>query len=99
MAVADANYKFVLIDVGAPGRHCDSRVFKNSPMGHHLEGGTLNLPGPVRLPRSNKVAPHVFVGDEAFQLREDFLRPYPAQGLTPEARVFNYRLSRSRYGF
>lgn len=98
MAVVDSHYKFVLVDVGAPGRHSDGGVFKNSSFGRLLEEGTLDLPGPHRLPKSQKVAPHVFVGDEAFQLRPDFMRPFPGKGLTPSTRVFNYRLSRARYG-
>ncbi|KAG0437581.1 hypothetical protein HPB47_017379 [Ixodes persulcatus] len=63
-----------------------------------LENGTLNLPDLGKLPRCQdpRLAPHVFVGDEAFQLRPDFLRPYPAKDLTGEKRVFNYQLSRGR---
>lgn len=38
----------------------------------------------------------MFVGDEAFPLRRDLMRPYPGT-LTPgPERTFNYRLSRAR---
>lgn len=99
MAVVDSGYRFVLIDVGAEGRQSDGGVFKASDFGQALENGTLNLPDLGKLPRCQdpRLAPHVFVGDEAFQLRPDFLRPYPAKDLTGEKRVFNYRLSRGRY--
>lgn len=40
--------------------------------------------------------PFVFIGDEAFPLMENFMRPYPRDGLNSEKRVFNYRLSRAR---
>ncbi|KAM7289538.1 protein ANTAGONIST OF LIKE HETEROCHROMATIN PROTEIN 1-like [Ixodes scapularis] len=98
MAVVDSGYRFVLIDVGAEGRQSDGGVFKASDFGQALENGTLNLPDLGKLPRCQdpRLAPHVFVGDEAFQLRPDFLRPYPAKDLTGEKRVFNYRLSRGR---
>lgn len=96
MAVVDANYKFVMVDVGAPGRHSDGGVFKACAFGKRLEHQMLDMPGPATLPKSAKVAPHVFVGDEAFQLREDFMRPFPGKHLDSKRRVFNYRLSRAR---
>lgn len=65
-------------------------------MGQCLEAGGLHLPELARLPSSNVVLPFAFLGDEAFQLRPDFLRPYPGRGLTDERRIFNYRLSRAR---
>lgn len=99
MADVDNNYQFVLVDVGAPGRQSYGGVFKNSLIGCHLENGTLGLPGPARLPRTSIAAPHVFVGDDAFQLRSDFMRPYPGVGLSSEMRTFNYRLSQARYAF
>ncbi|XP_070389473.1 uncharacterized protein [Dermacentor albipictus] len=95
MAIVDASYRFIMLDVGAAGRHSDGGVFKASSFGRQLGNEDLNLPVPAGLPNSNNVAPHVFVGDEAFQLRPDFLRPYPGKHLTPTQRVFNYRLSRA----
>ena len=40
--------------------------------------------------------PYVFVGDETFSLRADFMKPYPQKELNRERRIFNYRLSRAR---
>ncbi|KAH7978276.1 hypothetical protein HPB49_004951 [Dermacentor silvarum] len=65
----------VIIDVGAQDRHSDGGVFKATSFGKDLKKNCLNLPAPARLPRSNKVASRIFVGDEAFQLRQDFMRP------------------------
>lgn len=96
MAVVNSQYRFVLIDVGAEGQQSDSGVLKASAIGRHLESGTLGLPGMSTLPGTNTAAPHVFIGDEAFQLRTDFLRPYPARELTTERRIFNLRLSSAR---
>lgn len=96
MAVVDASYRFLMVDVGAPGRHSDGGVFKNCSFGRQLENGALDIPGTAELPNSTKVAPHVFVGDEAFQLRTNFLRPFPGKSIGPSQAVFNYRLSRAR---
>ncbi|XP_064479087.1 uncharacterized protein LOC135392300 [Ornithodoros turicata] len=62
-----------------------------------LEAGGLGLPPPRRLPGSSLEAPYVFVGDEAFQLRPDFMRPFPGTDLDDTKRVYNTRLSHARY--
>lgn len=98
MAVVDSEYRYVFIDVGAEGRQSDGGVFKNCKLGKALQNKELNTPPPARLPGATGVtAPYVFVGDEAFQLREDFMRPFPAKQLRDDRIVFNYRLSRARY--
>ena len=97
MAVADANLRFVAIDVGAYGKEGDSTVFRDSPLGKKLYSGILNLRKPRCLSGTEMhPQPFVFVGDEAFKLNTHLLRPFPARNLTPLRRVFNYRLSRCR---
>ncbi|KAL1469720.1 hypothetical protein MTO96_040904, partial [Rhipicephalus appendiculatus] len=96
LAVVDSDYKFVIVDVGAYGKQSDGGVLEQSKFGHRLEEGKLHLPRDLALPNTSHSAPCVFVGDEAFQLRTDFLRPYPGRGLEGAERIFNYRLSRAR---
>lgn len=98
MAVADANYYFISVDIGAYGSSIDSTVFKNSAFGKKLEGGQLMLPSPRRLPKdeNGEKMPYVFVGDEAFTLSEHIMRPYPRRNLSRTQRVFNYRLTLAR---
>ncbi|KAL4705107.1 hypothetical protein ACJJTC_006430 [Scirpophaga incertulas] len=63
LAVADANYCFTTIDVGAYGREGDSQIFKISNFGKRLLNGTLNIPDDKVLPNSNdEQLPFVFVG-------------------------------------
>ena len=97
MAVADANLHLVAINVGAYGKEGDSTVFRDSPLGNKLCSNTLNLPPPRCLPDTNENPQHfVMVGDEAFKLSTNLLRPYPSRELNATKRVFNYRLSRCR---
>lgn len=80
----------------APGRFSDGGVFKDSPIGKRLEQGKLGLPRCASLPGSSKSCPHMFIGDEAFQLRPDFMKPLSGSRTDPKDIIFNYRLSRAR---
>lgn len=96
MAVVDTNYNYIFIDVGAYGKECDSNVFKETAFWKSLVNKTLNLPTPVQLEESNVDLPYIFVGDEAFALHENILRPFSGQQLNATKSVFNYRLTRAR---
>jgi hypothetical protein len=54
----------------------------------------------LKIPESSdakgRKLPHVFVGDEVFSLRNDFLKPYNVKQLTRERRIFNYYPSCAR---
>ncbi|GFQ78393.1 DDE Tnp4 domain-containing protein [Trichonephila clavata] len=62
LACVDANYKFVLVDIGAEGHNSDGGVFKNSIFGQSLEKGTLDLPCPVEIPGTTKMLPFLLLG-------------------------------------
>jgi hypothetical protein len=87
---------FTFINVGDFGRHSDGGVLSNSVLGQALESNTLCLPPPSALPGVATIAPFVFVGDEAFPLRGNMMRPYRGRHLGQQTAVFNYRLSRAR---
>lgn len=94
--VADANYRFVCIDVGAFGKQSDGGVFDASRLHFLIENGDFNLPPPAVLPGTDCEAPFVLIGDEAYPLKEYMLRPFPKNNLPPENVLFNKRLSRAR---
>lgn len=97
IAIADDNLCFITIDVGAFGKESDSNIFKECPLGKKLYSGQLELPKPAILPNTNDCPqPYVFIGDEAFALHSNLLRPYPGRNLNNTRRIFNYRLSRAR---
>nr|CAI5850534.1 unnamed protein product [Callosobruchus analis] len=83
MAIADHNYCFTYIDVGANGSASDGGVFKNSSIYRRLEDGLLPMDG-------------IIVGDAAFPLKSYLLEPYPGSQLSTSEKIFNYRLSRAR---
>ncbi|XP_064487707.1 uncharacterized protein LOC135399901 [Ornithodoros turicata] len=90
LAVADADYRFILVDIGAQGRLSDGSVFRDSAIGKSFEQSTLDLPANMSR------WPLCLVGDAAFPLRPYLMRPYPGRNLTEKKKVFNYRLSRAR---
>lgn len=97
MAVADASYNFLFVDIGSYGRDSDSSTFKNCIFNRKLESNELNVPAAQPLSGTIRPAmPYVFLGDEAFSLSQHVLRPYSGKFLTYKKRIFNYRLSRGR---
>ena len=96
MAIVDADYKFIYTDIGCNGRISDGGVFKNCGLYQALENKTLKIPKESTLPGTTQGFPHVIIADDAFPLKEYIMKPYSQQSLTPEKRIFNYRLSRGR---
>ncbi|CAK1599206.1 unnamed protein product [Parnassius mnemosyne] len=96
--LADANYKIRFVDVGCQGRISDGEVYKNTKLYSLIVKGKLNLPTPTPLEGRNKVIPYYLLGDSAFALFENMMKPFPGQTHAKGTleRVFNYRLSRAR---
>ena len=65
MALVDADYRFIYVDIGEYGSNSDSGIFKNLLFGQVLINVELNLPGPKPLPTfpEGGVLPYCFVGD------------------------------------
>nr|XP_055051363.1 uncharacterized protein LOC129437215 [Misgurnus anguillicaudatus] len=96
MAVVDANYKFIYASVGTQGRVSDAGLFAHSDLRKAMDEGRLNFPQPEPLPNSDTMMPYMFVGDDAYPLRHDLMKPYPFRQMDHSQRVLNYRLSRAR---
>jgi len=97
LALVDANYNFLYVDVGCQGRISDGGVFQNCSLNRMMEEGTLNFPSPSPLPGRNEAVPYFFVADEAFPLKENIMKVFP--GIHPKGsleRIYNYRLCRAR---
>lgn len=97
LAIVDANYKFIAVDVGSYGKNSDAGIFTSSAMGKSLDNKTFGMPADTIInENSGTIVPHVIVGDEAFPLKTYLMRPYSGRNLPEEKRIFNYRLSRAR---
>lgn len=51
----------------------------------------LHMPAPTHITRTvDTITPFMFVGDEAFGLFENVLRPYGGKNLSEQKKIFNY---------
>lgn len=98
LALVDANYKFIAVDIGSYGKNSDGGIFAHSKLGQALEHNRLNVPGEKVLPGTDVPVPHVIVGDEAFPLKTYLMRPYPRNQASddPSATIYNSRHCRAR---
>ncbi|XP_067141988.1 uncharacterized protein [Centruroides vittatus] len=96
LAVSDAKYRFIYVDIGGFGGRSDGGIFSHSSLGRSLETGKLDWPQSSPISGMPSNLPYFMVGDEAFPLKTSLLRPYPSRQLTTKRRIFNYRLSRAR---
>ena len=93
MAVCNAEYEFLLVDVGDAGRQSDGSVYTNSNLGYAIDNNLLNTPNPDKIGNSNEIFPYVFLAEDAFGLKTYPMKPYPGQNIPEDQRIFNYRLS------
>lgn len=96
LAVCGAKYRFTKVNIGQCGSVGDAGLFNNCDIGKDMKAGKLSIPEPRQIPGAPMPLPYVMVGDEAFPLSENLMRPYPRVSLDTETRIFNYRLSRAR---
>ncbi|KAM3918743.1 uncharacterized protein RB166_013520 isoform 2-T2 [Leptodactylus fuscus] len=96
MAIADAQYRFLAVDIGAYDHTNESRIFKDSDMGRRIYSENFGLPAPKPFPGTDgPPMPFVVVGNEAFQMCGNLLKPYSNRGLNFQKRIYSYRLSRA----
>lgn len=72
-------------------------VFRNLSLKIFLSD-EVNTPPPENLPGTVNPVPYFIVGDEAFPLKPNLMRPYPSAQVRGDfdKRRLNYRLSRAR---
>ena len=77
LALVDANYRFIYVDIGEYGSNSDGSVFRASMFGQKYLNHRLGIPADKFLPNfySDHPIPHVIVTDEAFPLLPTLMRP------------------------
>lgn len=98
VVVTGANYEVTWCNVGMNGRVSDGGVWNRSCFGQALETSVrdLNFPPPEPLPLRTRECPYVIIGDDAFALKTNLMKPFPQQNLDIQSRICNYRFSRAR---
>lgn len=96
LGVVNANCEFIFVDVGTNGRVSDGGVLEHTSFFRKLIDNRLNIPGDRQVCNTETILPFVFIGDEAFALRSNFLKPFNLKQLNYQRKIFNYRLSRAR---
>ena len=97
-ALVDADYKFVYVDVGAEGQASDSTLWKYSQFHKDIQhkDNPLNVPPPEPFPGYPGDLAYYFIGDDAFEMSLNLMKPYPTTKLTLKQRIGNFLSSRCR---
>ncbi|XP_036320480.1 protein ALP1-like isoform X3 [Rhagoletis pomonella] len=96
MALVDAEYKFLFVEVGAYGRESDGGVFARCKLSSALADNTIYFPPRRPLPNEADPMPFVIIADDAFPLKPYILKPFSYREQVMSHKIFNYRLSRAR---
>lgn len=93
-AIVNANYEFIYVHTGTNGRVSDGGIWNKTGIYKRLKVNKLNISNPIKIPNTDDVVPYIFVGDKAFSLMENLMKPYSYRG-THDEKVVNYRLCRA----
>ena len=98
LAVVDADYQFIFIDLGSEGRANDASIWRQSTLFKKLNqaDNPLNFPRPRLIRGLQGNMPYFLVGDDAFALTLNLMKPISKYSLNLAERVYNYRISRAR---
>ena len=89
LALVEADYKYLRINVGASGSSSDAQIFNCSKLTRRIENRTLGLPPPEPLGPGGPDLHYFLLGDDAFALMPWLVKPYRRRQLTREERIAN----------
>ncbi|XP_050307686.1 uncharacterized protein LOC126744353 [Anthonomus grandis grandis] len=73
MAIVDANYNCIMVDVGTNGRVSDGGVLYNTDFWEMFQNNRLNISDASKLPNTAEKFLYVFIGDDAFCAEQTFI--------------------------
>ena len=93
MAMVDAIYRFIYVDIGCNGRVSDGGVLHDSTLARAMFGDDtsnvmMHVPHLVILPARIHPVPFFSLGDDAFPLRNNLMKPYRLHNLTSDQKHF-----------
>jgi len=94
--IVNANYEFIYVNSGTNGRVSDGGILRHTDFFRKLENNELQIPSHRCPPQVDYKLPYVFLGDAAFPLMENLMKPYSTHCSGHDEHIFNYRLSRAR---
>ena len=98
MAVVDANYCFIYVNVGCQGRVSGGGVFRNTEFYRKIENNDLYLPQDEAVLGRTIPVLYTLVADYAFPLTRHTMKPYATDlNKGSPKRLFNHRLSSARH--
>ncbi len=97
-AVVDHNRRFVLVDIGMPGRNHDAHVYRSSKMYGIAKGhfGVATRSKFIRKGGVRGIIKPYIIGDPAYPISPSLMKAYPGVGLSLRDEYFNFKLSSSR---
>ena len=75
LALFDADYKFLWVNVGASGSSSDDQIFNRSKLKTNIENGRLGLPPLEPLGPGGPNLHYFLLGDDAFALMSWLVKP------------------------
>ena len=98
MALVDADYKFLWINVGSDESSNDASIYNWSELNEGMESpnNIFNLHDNKFLPVDDVPVPYYIVGDNAFGINKRLMNPFAIRNMEHHERIFNYRFSRAR---
>ena len=87
MAIGNGNYEFTMLDIGG-GKKSDGGVFAKSNIGICIKSQSLDFPDPQKLNHCDTWLPYIFIGDDAFPMGTNLMKPYPCHNLDDLLSLF-----------